>query len=587
MTQAPILPTTSITAVGAGRTRKLAFLRHVRRAPLAAAGVVWLIILAVASFSAPFLPLKDPLKQNLSAALQGPSAEYLLGTDALGRDVFSRILWGGQGALLGSLEAVVVAIVLGVTVGVVAGYYGGWLNGVANRIAELVFALPAMVVLLALAAVFGTSIVASMAAFGVLVSASYLRMAQASTLAVRSELYVDAAKVAGLSTPRVVFGHVLPNVVGPIIVMSSLTFGAALLVQASLGFLGLGPPPPAPTWGGMIAEASTYIYQHPWLLVPTGVVLALTILAANLIGDALRDGDGKRQRFSLLTRAANTAPTLPARTDAAQSERLLEVRDLSITFSPDDSGEKVVDGISFGIDRGEIVAVVGESGSGKTMTALAIIGLLPVPGHVCEGAIEFDGVGISSLSPSKMATYRGKRIGMISQEPMMALDPCFTVASQLVAPVRRHRKVGRAEGRRIARSLLEEVGLRDIDAVMHSYPHQLSGGMAQRVAIAIALTGEPELLIADEPTTALDVTVQAGILDLLRSLQKKTGMAIMFVTHDLGVVADIASRAVVMEKGHIVEKATVEGLFADPQHEYTRALIGATPSLVDVGGPHV
>ena len=169
----------------------------------------------------------------------------------------------------------------------------------------------------------------------------------------------------------------------------------------------------------------------------------------------------------------------------------------------------------------------------------------------------------------------------------MALDPCFTVASQLVAPVRRHRKVGRAEGRRIARTLLEEVGLRDIDAVMHSYPHQLSGGMAQRVAIAIALAGEPELLIADEPTTALDVTVQAGILDLLRSLQEKTGMAIMFVTHDLGVVADIASRAVVMEKGHIVEKATVDGLFANPQHEYTRALIGATPSLVDVGGPHV
>jgi peptide/nickel transport system permease protein len=594
MTQAPILPTTSVTTVSAGRTRKFAFLRQAYRAPLAAAGLVWLILLAIASFAAPILPLRDPLQQNLADALQGPSAEYLLGTDALGRDVLSRILWGGQGALLGSAEAVVVAIALGATFGVVAGYRGGWLNGLANRVAELIFALPAMVVLLALAAVLGTNIVASMAAFGVLVSASYLRMAQASTLAVRSELYVDAAKVSGLSTPRIVFGHVLPNVVGPIIVMSSLTFGAALLVQASLGFLGLGPPPPSPTWGGMIAEASAYIYRHPWLLVPTGVVLALTILAANLIGDALRDGDGKRQRFSLLKRAPSTAvrasapavagATVPA-SETPDADRLLEVRDLHVSFTADDSAH-VVDGISFGIDRGEIVAVVGESGSGKTMTALSIIGLLPFPGHVSGGSILFDGTDLATLPPAKMAAYRGRRVGMISQEPMMALDPCFTVASQLTAPIRRHRKVGRAEAKRIATSLLTEVGLRNVAAVMKSYPHQLSGGMAQRVAIAIALAGEPELLIADEPTTALDVTVQAGILDLLRSLQEKTGMAIMFVTHDLGVVADIASRAVVMEKGRIVETASISDLFAAPAHPYTRALIGATPSLVDIGGTH-
>lgn len=584
MTQAPILPTTSVATINAGRARRSGILKRIYRAPLATAGLVWIVLLTVACFAAPILPLADPLEQNLASALQGPSAAHLLGTDALGRDVLSRILWGGQGALLGSAEAVIVAILLGATFGVVAAYRGGWLNALATRIAELIFALPAMVVLLALATVLGTNIVASMAAFGVLVSASYLRMAQASTLAVRDELYVDAAKVAGLSTPRIVFGHVLPNVVGPIIVMSSLTFGAALLVQASLGFLGLGPPPPAPTWGGMIAEASTYIYRHPWLLVPTGVILALTILAANLIGDALRDGDGRRQRFSLLRRAPSTASR--ARSVRAESGDLLTVTDLSITFGSDESGAKVVDGISFQIARGEIVAVVGESGSGKTMTALSIIGILPFPGHVSGGTIQFDGVDLTALPENQLARYRGRRIAMISQEPMMALDPCFTVASQLIGPVRRHRKVGRTAAKQIARNLLAEVGLPRIDAVMKSYPHQLSGGMAQRVAIAIALAGEPELLIADEPTTALDVTVQAGILDLLRSLQAKTGMAIMFVTHDLGVVADIASRAVVMEKGQIVETAVVDDLFAAPTHEYTRSLIRATPSLVDLGASH-
>ncbi len=583
MTQAPILPTTSVSTVGQGRAR-WAFLEQLYRAPLAAAGLIWIVVLTIACFAAPILPLQDPLAQNLTDSLQGPSAAHLLGTDALGRDVLSRLLWGGQGALLGSLEAVLIAVILGTSFGVVAAYRGGWLNSFATRTAELVFALPAMVVLLALAAVLGTNIVASMAAFGVLVSASYLRMAQASTLSVRSELYVDAAKVAGLSTTRIVFGHVLPNVIGPIIVMSSLTFGAALLVQASLGFLGLGPPPPAPTWGGMIAEASTYIYRQPWLLVPTGLILAFTILAANLIGDALRDGDGKRQRFSLLRRAPSTASRSAVAAPAGGS--LLEVRDLSISFDADHNSPPVVDRISFTIDQGEIVAVVGESGSGKTMTALGIIGILPFPGHVSSGTILFDGVDLTSLPESKLAAYRGRRIGMISQEPMMALDPCFTVASQLIGPVRRHRKVGRREGRKIARSLLAEVGLPNVDAVMKSFPHQLSGGMAQRVAIAIALAGEPELLIADEPTTALDVTVQAGILDLLRELQGRTGMAIMFVTHDLGVVADIAARAVVMEKGHIVETATIDELFESPKHEYTRSLIKATPSLIDLGAPH-
>jgi peptide/nickel transport system permease protein len=583
MTQAPILPTTSVATVGQGRAR-WAFLEQLYRAPLAAVAVIWIVLLAIACFAAPILPLQDPLAQDLAASLQGPSAAHLLGTDALGRDVLSRLLWGGQGALLGSLEAVLIAVVLGSSLGVVAAYRGGWLNAFATRTAELVFALPAMVVLLALAAVLGTNIVASMAAFGVLVSASYLRMAQASTLAVRSELYVDAAKVAGLSTSRIVFGHVLPNVIGPIIVMSSLTFGAALLVQASLGFLGLGPPPPSPTWGGMIAEASTYIYRQPWLLVPTGLILAFTILAANLIGDAMRDGDGKRQRFSLLKRAPSTATRIAV--PAAAGTALLEVRDLSISFDPQDRAAPVVDGISFEIARGEIVAVVGESGSGKTMTALGIIGILPFPGHVSGGTILFDGVDLTALPEAKLAGYRGKRIGMISQEPMMALDPCFTVASQLIGPVRRHRKVGRTAARSIARSLLAEVGLPNIDAVMKSFPHQLSGGMAQRVAIAIALAGEPELLIADEPTTALDVTVQAGILDLLRELQSRTGMAIMFVTHDLGVVADIASRAVVMEKGQIVETATIDDLFEAPKHEYTRSLIKATPSLIDLGAPH-
>jgi len=572
---------------GKGESR-WAFLRALYTNPLSLGSVIWLVIVVVVCFSAGLLPLADPLQQDLSRALQLPTIDHLLGTDSLGRDVLSRILYGGRGALLGALEAVVIALIIGGVFGVVAGYFGGWLDALANRVADLLFSLPALVILLAFAAIFGSNITASMATYGILVSANYLRLGQAATRAVRNELYVDAARVAGFSQRRIIFSDVMPNVVGPLIVQSSLTFGTALLIQASLGFLGLGPPPPSPDWGAMISEASRYLNKQPWLLVPTGVVLILTITAANLIGDALRDGDGKRHRFSMLLRARNHSllasrqRPVKAATDATDSSALLSVRDLTVTFPTDDGEVDVVRGIDFNVTRGEVVGLVGESGSGKTMTALSILGAISYPGRVSKGEIRFAGQDLVALPEKQMAQIRGKRIGMISQEPMVALDPCFTVAAQLMAPLRRHRKLDRKAARAQARELLGEVGLPNVDAVMKSYPFQLSGGMAQRVAIAIALAGSPELLIADEPTTALDVTVQAGILDLLRSLREKFGMSILFVTHDLGVVADICERVIVMERGKIVERADVEKLFRNPEHPYTQQLIAATPSLIEL-----
>lgn len=557
-------------------------LHQLVRRPIALASAIVLALLVLACASAALLPLPDPLEQDLVSRLQLPTAQHLLGTDSLGRDILSRILWGGQEALLGALEAVVVALTIGLILGVVAGYAGGWFDQVTSRAADIVFAMPALIIVLALAAVFGTSTAVAMFGLGVMFSPAYFRLARASTLEVRNELYVDAARVSGISTSFIIFGHILPNAIGPLIVQSTLTFGAALLIQAGLGFLGLGPPPPAPTWGSMISEASFYLAQQPWLMIPSGFVLILTILAVNLIGDELRDGSTARVKASVLLRAKPTRPEAPARTPAAEPSPsgLLAVEQLSVSFGD----AAVVDGVTFSIDRGEIVGLVGESGSGKTMTALAILGLLPYPGRVAGGRILFEGVDLVGLSEKEMARIRGARIGMISQEPMVALDPSFTVRSQLVAPLRRHRDLGRRAARTEALNLLDLVGISDPPSVARKYPHQLSGGMAQRVAIAIALSADPDLLIADEPTTALDVTVQAGILELVRSLQARFGMAVLLVTHDLGVVADICSRAVVMQEGSIVEAAAVEDLFERPEHPYTRQLVTATPSLVDLEG---
>jgi peptide/nickel transport system permease protein len=544
----------------------------------------WLALLALVCIFGPMLPiLPDPNLQDLPGRLQLPSAEHWLGTDPLGRDVLSRIVYGGRIALTGAVLATVIAFFLGGLIGLIAGWIGGWVDGLANRVAELLFSIPAIVILLAFAVVFGRDVVVSMTVFGILMSSSFIRLAQGATRSVRRELYIDAAKVSGVPSVKIVFGELLPNIVGPLIVQSSLVFGASLLVMSSLGFLGLGPPPPAAEWGGMIAEAAAEIYRSPWLLVPTGVVLALTILAANLLGDVIRDGDESARKVSVLRRPRHAVSRSSVTPDAsATSGNSLTVRDLRIAFPSAKGDSVVVDGVDFELGEREILGLVGESGSGKTMSALAVLGLTPSPGRITSGSILFDGTDIVTAPEKRIRQLRGRGIAMISQEPMVALDPSFTIHSQLVGAIRRLHGIGRAAARTRALDLLRDVGLLDGERVLRSFPFQLSGGMAQRVCIALALAGEPRVLIADEPTTALDVTVQAGILDLLREIRDRRGMSILLVTHDLGVVADICDRVAVMEKGKIVERAEVDELFSQPQHPYTKALISNTPSLIEV-----
>ena len=258
---------------------------------------------------------------------------------------------------------------------------------------------------------------------------------------------------------------------------------------------------------------------------------------------------------------------------------MLEVEGLSIAFDT-----PVVSDISFTVNRGEVVGIVGESGCGKTMTALGVLDLLPPGGRVTGGRVLFDGVDISSAS-GRAPAYRGSRIGLISQEPMVALDPSFTIGSQLREPLRAHRGLGGAAARREALALLERVGINRPDAVYSSFPHEISGGMAQRVCIAIALAGQPDLLVADEPTTALDVTVQAEILDLLRSVQQEHGMGLIIVTHNLGVVADICDRTIVMYAGESVESCSTDDLFQSAAHPYTRGLLASSPDRAVAGEP--
>ncbi|WP_349898820.1 dipeptide/oligopeptide/nickel ABC transporter permease/ATP-binding protein [Parafrigoribacterium soli] len=599
------------------RAMSAGLVQRVLRKPLGVISGIVVILIVGSSVAARWIAPHDPLAQNLRIVKQGPSAAHLLGTDSLGRDVLSRLLFGGQESLSGVLVAVVSMLIIAIPLGILAGYVGGITDRIILHVVDVLLSIPGTIITLAVLAIFDNSMFVAMVSVGVLASGAFIRVFRSAALSVRQELYIGAARVSGLGQVRIMAAHVLPQIRGVLLVQVTLFSAATLGIQTGLAFLAFGPPPPAPTWGGMVAEAATLIQTDPWLLVPTGGIIAITTLALCLLGDALRDAN--QERFTLaglatatrtrtdssprgtasaVTAAVVTADALtetdaiPAVTGADPDEEaalpaapgaVLSVRGLTVGFGAPGRETIAIQRADFDVLPGEIVGLVGESGSGKTVTALALLGLFGSNGRITGGSIRLAGEELVGMSAGRLREVRGARIAMISQEPMVALDPSFRVGSQIAEAVRAHERVSRAGARARTAELLEAVRLDP--AVASRYPHEISGGMAQRVAIAMALAGRPEVLIADEPTTALDVTVQADILDLLRSLQEQTGMAVILVSHDWGVVADLCSRAIVMYAGEVVERATVAELFAAPRHPYTTALLRSNPHGAEPGKP--
>lgn len=564
-------------------------LHRLLRRPISAACLTYLVLLILVGVLAPILlpDVADARTGDLYAAAQGPSPSHLLGTDMLGRDVVERLLVGTRVTLIGVAQATIVVVALGVPLGVVAGFMGGLTDRVIGWISDLVFSMPNIVIVLVVLAVFPQSMTAAMVTFGVITAPNLLRVVRAATLPLRSQLYIDATQVAGLSRWYVVTRHVLPRVSGPAIVQVSLIAATALLVQSGLAFLRLVVEAPAPSWGGMIADGMGVLQQQPWLIWPPGIIMATTILALGLLGDSLRDAHAEpwsaavrkpgRERSVELALPTSDAPAADA------GVALLAVRNLSVSIPTKSVPVRIVQDLSFDVGAGECVGLVGESGCGKSITSLAILGLLPAGGYVESGRILLRGQDLTTMSERQLQSIRGSKIALVSQEPMIGLNPAFRVGWQLAELVRRHQNVSRTSARAQAISLLEMVNLPDPHDVVRRFPHELSGGMAQRVAIARALAGEPDLLIADEPTTALDVTVQAEILHLLRDLQEQRELGLLLVTHDWGVIADICDRAVVMYAGEVVESADIASLFSRPMHPYTDALLKSDPHA-SVGG---
>jgi peptide/nickel transport system permease protein len=481
--------------------------------------------------------------------------------------------------MLGVAEALLVVLVIAIPLGLAAGYHGGWFDRSTGWLTDLTFSMPGIAIVLVVLSVFRHSMLAAMITLGVLGAPALARIIRSAALPVREELYITAAQASGLSSSYIISRHVLPRVAGPIIVLMSLYAAAALLAQTGLAYLGMIVMVPAPSWGGMVGDGIGVILQQPWLIWPPGVVMTLTVLAFGLLGDAARDATAegwsaapvrrtKRRRLAVTEATPKTLHAMDA---------LLAVDGLSIAFAGASGLVKVAEEVTFEIGAGETIGLVGESGCGKTVTAMSILGLLPGNGEVVGGRIMFAGSDLARLPESQLRKIRGKEIGLVSQEPMVSLNPAFRVGWQLALSVRMHHGVSRREADARAIELLRRVHLPDPELVARRFPHELSGGMAQRVAIARALAGDPRLLIADEPTTALDVTVQAEILELLRELRQEREMSILLVTHDWGVIADLCDRAIVMYAGQVVEQAALTPIFREPLHPYTEALLASNP----------
>ncbi|MFD1716082.1 ATP-binding cassette domain-containing protein [Amnibacterium flavum] len=579
--------TTPAAVEGGAETRRAgAFLRLLRK-PMGLGSLLVLAVVVVLGLLEPVLRTHSPNFTSLDFINAPPGTPgWPLGADQYGRDIWARALSSINVSVISALIGASVAILIGTVFGLIAGYRGQRTDAATSWVFNLLMTFPALVLVIVLTPLTGGAYQITMAIFGFFLAPGIYRLVRNLVVGVRNELYVDAARVSGLSNRRIISRHVFYVVRGPIIISAAFMASAAISVQAGLAFLGLGSTQ-VPSFGVMTNDAFLNIYGQPVQLVWPSVFLALLNGALVLLGNAYRDvlagpqaGRKRRRTRRLVGEAVPMAApgAQSSAVSAATPDRgeggLLTVRNLRVAYpSTDGSEREVVRGLDLEVNPGEIVGLVGESGSGKTQTAFSILGLLPKEARVSADELRVAGDSLLDGNGAAQRNLRGGVVSYVPQEPMSNLDPSYTIGSQLMEGLKR--TMPRKEAKAAILALLERVGIPDPPRTFKAYPHQISGGMAQRVLIAGAVVSRPKLLIADEPTTALDVTVQAEILDLLRELQRELGMGVLLVTHNFGVVADLCDRVVVMRNGELVEEGAVRDIFHAPSQTYTKELIAA------------
>ena len=567
-------------------------------------------ILAFCAIFARFIAPCDPVK--ITQNYQAPTGAHWFGTDNLGRDVFSRVMYGARYSLVIGLSSVLFALVMGAIIGAIAAVSRTWISELIMRLIDIVMSIPGIALAAVCLAILGQSMIGIIISIGVLYVPQIARIVRANIISEYGKDYVRAVIVSGARAPWILLKHVTRNIAAPVMVFTTLCVADAIVFEASLSFINAGIPEPTPTWGNILSSAKAgVIFGYWWQALFPGLAIMITVLCLNILSegitdamvaaptapvsktaadaDAARKEDRiltdpvaayKEQHAALVESLAKLREAELKRTDRLQpmstEAPVIEVKDLCIQF-PRYGNVNVVDHLSFSVRPGETMGLVGESGCGKSITSLAIMGLLD-PKAKISGQILFNGKDLVKLSPKEHNALRGHEIAMVYQDALSSLNPSMLIKTQM-------KQLTSRGGTRSAEELLELVGL-DPKRTLESYPHELSGGQRQRVLIAMALTRDPKLIIADEPTTALDVTVQKQVIDLLNELREKLGFAMVFVSHDLALVAKVAHSITVMYAGQVVEQGSTKEILTDPHHEYTRGLLGSVTSI-EAGAPRL
>jgi peptide/nickel transport system permease protein len=570
-------------------------LRGRRRLPLLSrAAVCFLAVVVLLALLAPLLAPHDPLDQQPPVDGTGhPSAGHWMGQDSLGRDILSRLMYGARWSLAIGLGATGLALVAGALLGAVAATSRKAVDETLMRCLDVVMAFPGIALAAVLVAVFGGGITVLICAIAFLFTPPVARVVRANVLDQYGEDYVTAERVIGARTPHIVLKHVAINCAAPVLVFCTVQVAEAIVFEASLSFIGAGVRPPDPSWGSVIADGKNMVLTGGWwATVFPGLLMLVTVLSLNILSEGVSDAWAapsarevevpEDDRLQAPEPGSGEIVPLPGLTEAARRLRararhlprdgqpVLAVENLAIGFDQRHGGVDIVDGVSFEVHPGEVLGLVGESGCGKSLTALAIMGLAPKGARV-KGRVRFGGRDLLAEPMRVRRRLLGHEMAMIYQDALSSLNPAMTIRAQLKQVVRRGGRRGPAE-------LLTMVGL-DPERTLRSYPHELSGGQRQRVLISMALSREPKLIVADEPTTALDVTVQAQVIELLLRLREELGFALILVSHDLALVADVTDRVAVMYGGQIVETGVTADLVEAPAHHYTRGLLGSVLSL--------
>jgi oligopeptide/dipeptide ABC transporter ATP-binding protein len=563
-------------------------LRRFVRQPVAVGATAVLLALTIATIVVPVV-WPYPYTMLTDSLNKAPSLSHPLGTDTLGHDMLAVTMRGLLQSLKIAGTVTLVACFIGTVVGLLSGYFGKRTDMVLMRFTDLVMTIP-MVALAGFLANSSGRLPGPQWLQIALVLALVIwpwpaRLVRAETIRLRKQEFVQVARASGLATRRILLRHILPNCISQILVVVSIMIAVAILAESGLSFIGLGIQPPDVSLGVLVAQGQSQIVSSPWLFYPPGLLIVLIALCANFIGEGLRQAADPRARSvgavglrpaRLLKDgpAGSPAPAGPRDTAAGAPPPVLQISHLSVRT---DRGDWIVRDVSLDVRPGEILAIVGESGAGKSTVANAILGTLPRTIKV-GGSIRVGGDEVVGKRFRELRRFRGRRIGTILQDPMTSLNPVMRIGVQLREALFT-RPSDRGETRRRLERSLADVGIVNPARCLDQFPHELSGGMKQRACIAMAIGNSPGLLIADEPTTALDVTIQAAVIELLRDYCESRGMGMVFITHDMGLVAEIADRVAVMYAGRVVEVGTADELFYSSAMPYSKALLGAVPRV--------